>query len=77
MVREMRTMCGTILAAAMSCVASAAVEPFGVDMYVKSPGPGYHIFRGTRSVATHYHEAGWSVGEMKNTVSCTNAISSL
>ena len=70
--REMRTICGTILAAAMSCAASAAVEPFGVDMYVKSPGPGYHVFRGTRTVATHYPEAGWSVGEMKNGRLCFN-----
>ena len=43
-----------------------AVPPFGVDMYVKSPGFGYHIFRGTRSVAPYYTEAGWSVGAMKN-----------
>lgn len=56
----------------MICSANADVEPFGVDMYVKSPGPGYHIFRGTRSVATHYPEAGWSVGEMKNGRLCFN-----
>jgi len=56
----------------MTCAANAEVAPFGVDMYVKSPGPGYHIFRGTRSVATHYSEAGWSVGEMKNGRLCFN-----
>lgn len=50
----------------------AEVKPFGVDMYVKSPGPGYHIFRGTRTVSCDYPEAGWSVGEMKNGRLCFN-----
>ena len=50
----------------------AEVKPFGVDMYVKSPGFGYHIFRGTRSVSYSYPEAGWSVGEMKNGTICFN-----
>ena len=54
----------------MTCTANAKVEPFGVDMYVKSPDFGYYIFRGTRSVATHYSEAGWSIGAMKDGSIC-------
>lgn len=50
----------------------ATVNPFAVDMYVKSPGFGYHIFRGTRSVSYSYPEAGWSVGELKNGTICFN-----
>ena len=49
---------------------AAEVKPFATDMYVKSPGFGYHIFRGTRSVSYCYSEAGWSVGEMNNGMLC-------
>ena len=70
MVREMRTICGTILAAAMSCAASAAVEPFGVDMYVKSADFGHYIFRGTRTVRPDYYEAGWSIGLVRDGAVC-------
>lgn len=54
----------------MTCAANAEVKPFGVDMYVKAPDFGYYIFRGTRSVATHYPEAGWSIGAMKDGAIC-------
>lgn len=60
-----------MLTAAMALgVAEAAVEPFGVDMYVKSADFGYYVFRGTRTVATHYPEAGWSIGTMKDGSIC-------
>ena len=58
--------------AALCLTAAADVKPFAVDMYVKSPGFGYHIFRGTRTVSCSYPEAGWSVGEMKNGRICFN-----
>ena len=57
----------TIMALSLlGMLAKAEVRPFGADMYVKSPGFGYHIFRGTRTVSYSYPEEGWSVGEMKN-----------
>jgi len=59
-----------VVAAATALAANAEVKPFGVDMYVKSPDFGYYIFRGTRSVAQYYSEAGWSIGAMKDGAIC-------
>lgn len=75
MERKFSLLCNALAVACclgMICPANAEVEPFGVDMYVKSPGPGHHIFRGTRTVSTYYTEAGWSVGEMRSGRICFN-----
>lgn len=48
----------------------ADVKPFATDMYVKAPDFGCYIFRGTRSVAPYYQEAGWSVGAMPDGTIC-------
>ncbi len=75
MVMKFASLCNAFVVVccfSMICPADAAVESFGVDMYVKSPGPGHHIFRGTRTVSTYYPEAGWSVGEMRSGRLCFN-----
>lgn len=63
-----------ILAVALAAAlgAESAVQPFSVDLYVKASDYDSYLFRGTRTVSYAYHEAGWSIGIMRNSCATFN-----